>query len=278
MGIRPDRYACLPASTAFFIYLKTTACAKHFICNNTDDDRYSVSASVNSRNFWEYYTRAFRAAVIDGDVFGVMAAYNAINGVPCPADRFLLTSLLRRRWGFRGYVVSDCDAVACIYSTHHYVPTPWQAAGLAMQAGCDLNCGNTLTKYLGRAVDLELVSEADISLAVTRLLTTRFLLGEFAPPEQVPYNRIGFDVVNSPAHQKLALEAARQSIVLLKNNNNFLPQPKSDLKTVAVIGPMAGFHLGGYSGSPSIRISPLDGKIGFSIGWYRGRTGSNNIS
>ncbi|MGC9261149.1 MAG: glycoside hydrolase family 3 C-terminal domain-containing protein [Phycisphaerae bacterium] len=248
-------------------YLKTTACAKHFICNNTDDDRYSVSASVNPRNFWEYYTRAYQACARQGDVVTFMVAYNAINGVPCAADRFLLTSLLRERWGFRGYVVSDCDAVACIYSTHHYVATVPQAAALAMQAGCELNCGNTLTKYLGRAVNLELVSEADISRAVTRLLTVRFLLGEFDPPEQVPYNRIGFDVVNSPAHQALALEAARQSMVLLKNENSFLPLDKSSLRKVAVIGPLAGFHLGGYSGSPSIQISPLDG-IATALGVY----------
>lgn len=248
-------------------YLKTTACAKHFICNNTDDDRYSVSASVDPRNFWEYYTRAYQACVLEGDVFTFMVAYNAINGVPCAADRFLLTSLLRDRWGFRGYVVSDCDAVACVYSPHHYAATMPQAAALAMQAGCDLNCGNTLTKYLGRAVSLELVSEADIGRAVTHLLTVRFLLGEFDRPEQVLYNRIGFDVVNSPAHQALALEAARQSIVLLKNDDNFLPVDKASLKKVAIIGPLAGFHLGGYSGSPSIQISPLDG-IATALGVY----------
>lgn len=248
-------------------YLKTTACAKHLICNNTDDDRYSVSASVDPRSFWEYYTRAYRSCVLDADVFTFMGAYSAINGIPCCADRFLLTGLLRNRWGFRGYVTSDCDAIACIYNPHHYVATFPQAAALAIQAGCDLNCGNTLTKYLGRAVSLELVSEADIGLSVTRLLTARFLLGEFAPPEQVPYNRIGFDVVNSPAHQALALDAARQSMVLLKNDADFLPLDKSSLKKVAVIGPLAGFHLGGYSGSPSIRISPLDG-IATALGVY----------
>ncbi len=240
-------------------YLKTTACAKHFICNNTDDDRTWVSAPVNARSFWEYYTQAYRACVLDADVFTFMSAYSAINGVPCSADRFLLTSLLRVRWGFRGYVTSDCDAVYNIFNPHHYVPTLHQAAALAMQAGCDLNCGDTMPKHLGKAVADELVSEADISRAVTRLLTTRVLLGDFDPPKSVPYNTIGFDVVDSPAHRKLALDAARQSIVLLKNNNNFLPLPKSDLKTVAVIGPTAGFHLGGYSGSPFVRISPYVG-------------------
>ena len=240
-------------------YLKTTACAKHFICNNTDDDRMEVSASVDARSFWEYYTRAYRACVTDAGVFTVMSAYNAVNGVPCSADRFLLTSLLRDRWGFRGYVTSDCDAVYNIYNPHHYVPTLHQAAALAMQAGCDLNCGDTYQKHLAKAVDLELLSEADISRAVTRLLTARCLLGLFDPPERVAYNRITFDVVDSPAHRALAVEAARQSLVLLKNDNNFLPLDKSALKKVAVIGPLAGFHLGGYSGQPTVQISPLEG-------------------
>ncbi|MCL5946007.1 MAG: glycoside hydrolase family 3 C-terminal domain-containing protein [Planctomycetes bacterium] len=240
-------------------YLKTTACAKHFVCYNDDATCQTISVSVDPRSFWEYYTRAFRACLVHGDVFTFMSAYSSLNGIPCSADRFLLTSLLRRRWGFRGYVVSDCDAVYNIFGTHHYVPTLHQAAALAMQAGCDLNCGDTMPKHLGKAVADELVSEADISRAITRLLTARVLLGEFDPPKSVPYNTIGFDVVNSPAHQALALEAARQSIVLLKNDHQFLPLDQSVLKKVAVIGPMAGFHLGGYSGSPSIRISPLDG-------------------
>ena len=241
-------------------YLKTTACAKHFICNNTDDDRTSVSASVSPRNFWEYYTRAYRACVSDADVFTFMSAYNSINGIPCSADRFLLTNLLRDRWGFRGYVTSDCDAVYNIFNPHHYVPTLHQAAAVAMQAGCDLNCGDTMSKHLGKAVSDELVSEADISRAVTRLLTVRVLFGEFDSPESVPYNTISFDVVDSPAHRELALDAARQSIVLLKNDNNFLPLQKSELKTVAVVGPMGGAcHLGGYSGSPFVHISPYAG-------------------
>ncbi len=241
-------------------YLKTTACAKHFICNNTDDDRTSVSASVSPRNFWEYYTRAYRTCALDADVFTFMSAYSAINGVPCSADRFLLTSLLRDRWGFRGYVTSDCDAIYNIFNPHHYLPTLHQAAAAAVQAGCDLNCGNTLPKHLGRAVADQLVSDSDISRAITRLLTVRVLFGEFDSPQSVPYNSISFDMVDSPAHRALALKAARESIVLLKNDNNFLPLQKSDLKTVAVIGPTAGqCHLGGYSGSPFVRISPYDG-------------------
>ncbi len=241
-------------------YLKTTACAKHFICNNTDDDRQSVSATVDPRNFWEYYTRAYRTAVMDGGVFTVMGAYNAINGTPCCADHFLLTELLRRRWGFRGYVTSDCDAIYNIFNPHHYAKTLPQAAADAIHAGCELNCGNTLQKYLPQAVKQGLVTEAEISQAVIRILTARFLLGEFDSPSRVPYHNISFDVVNSPAHQALALEAARQSMLLLKNDKDFLPLDKAKLKTIAVIGPMAGqTHLGQYSGGTAESVSPLQG-------------------
>ncbi len=240
-------------------YLKTTACAKALICNNTENNRHRADASVDSRSFREYYTRAYRACIIDGDVFTMMGAYNAINGVPCCADHFLLTHLLRDRWGFRGYVVSDCDAIANIVNGHHYVPTLPQAAALGIQAGCDQNCGDTFQQHLRRAVDLNLVSAADISRAVVRALTVRFLLGEFDRAETVPYSSISMDVVDSPAHRHLALEAARQSVVLLKNENHLLPLNPAKLQSVAVIGPTAGFEAGSYAGFPAVHVSPLDG-------------------
>jgi beta-glucosidase len=241
-------------------YLKTTACAKHFICNNTEGDRIRTSASVDARSFWEYYTRAFRATVIEGDVFTLMGAYNAINGVPCCANHFLLTDLLREQWGFRGYVVSDCGAISCIREPHHYAATLPIAAAMAVSAGCDMDCGDTLQRNLKSAVDQELISEEDIGTAVTRLLTVRVLLGLFDSPEKVPYTQIPFAVVDSPAHRALALEAARQSLVLLKNDSEFLPLDKTTLKKIAVIGPLAGSPiLCGYSGSPSVQISPYQG-------------------
>ncbi len=240
-------------------YLKTGVCAKHYICNNTEDDRFSVSAPVDARSFWEYYSRPFHSCVTQGDVYTVMSAYSAINDVPCTANHFLLTELLRERWGFDGYVVSDCDAVACISQNHHYVPTLHEAAALGITAGCDLNCGGTYQQHLAKAVELELVSEEEIGRAVARVLTARVLLGEFDHPDSVPYSSIPFSVCNSDAHQKLALEAARQTITLLKNEKNMLPLETAGLKTVAVIGPTADFHLGGYSGSPSVRISPIQG-------------------
>lgn len=272
----PGEDPCLAATLAVQIirgmqgddsnYLKTTACSKHFICNNTDDDRTQISASVDPRNFWEYYTRAYRATVIEGDVFSVMGAYSSLNGIPCCASHFLLTELLRDRWGFRGYVTSDCDAIDNIYDPHHYAANKAIASAMAVSAGCDLNCGGTLQRNLKDAVNQELIGEEEIGLAVTRIMTVRYLMGLFDPPGKVPYKKISFDMVDSQSHRDLALEAARQSIVLLKNDSNFLPLNKSGLKKVAVIGPLAGIcHLGGYSGTPTVRISPREG-IANSLG------------
>ena len=241
-------------------YLKTTACSKHFICNNTDADRTRISGDPDQRSFWEFYTRAYRATIFEADVFSFMSAYSSMNGVPCSASHFLLTDLLRRRWGFRGYVTSDCDAVANIYDPHHYAATLPIASAMAVEAGCDLDCGSTLPKYLKDAVNQELISEEEISRAVTRLFTVRHLLGLFDAPEKVPYTKITMAAVDSPAHRDLALKAARQSLVLLKNDAQFLPLDKAALKKIAVIGPLSDLcHLGGYSGAPTVHVSPYQG-------------------
>lgn len=241
-------------------YLKTVICGKHFICNNTEDDRFHISATVDPRSFWEYYTRAYKAAVTEGDIFSFMGAFNALNGVPCCADHRLLTDILRHRWGFRGYVISDCGAVGDICSQHHYVATLPEASAVAIKAGCDLTCGDNPPRHLSKAYQLGLVSEQVIAEAVTRAFTARALLGEFNADGAPPFNNISKSVINSPAHQMLAVEASRKSVVLLKNENNFLPLDRSKLSKVAVIGPMANnCHRGGYSGACWVHVSPLDG-------------------
>jgi len=243
-------------------YLKTTACAKHFIANDTEDDRHSTSATVDPRSFWEYYTRGFEACVRDGHVFTVMSSYNAMNGIPTTASRFLLTDVLRKRWGFRGYVVSDCMAIYNICHNHHFVPTDAEAAALAVNAGCDICCGHTRTlqRFLGQAVEEMLISESVLDQSLIRSFTGRVVLGEFDPQDQIPYDKISVSCLESPAHQALAREMALQSIVLFKNQDNALPLDKSKLKKVAVIGPMADTcHLGNYSGKPEFRVSPLQG-------------------
>lgn len=241
-------------------YLKTICCAKHFIGNDTEDDREISSSTIDPRSFWEYYTRGFEACVRDGHVFTVMSSYNAVNGIPTTANRALLTGLLRDRWGFRGYVVSDCDAVEDIFDHHHFVASFVEAAALAVNAGCDINCGQTLQRYLGKAVEGMLVTEATVDHSLVRSITGRVLLGEFDPPESNPYSSTPISCLESPAHRELAREAARQSIVLFKNDHKMLPLDKNNIKKLAVIGPMAdACHLGNYSGSPNDRVSPLRG-------------------
>jgi beta-glucosidase len=241
-------------------YLKTISCAKHFICNETDTDRDYADAAPDRRSFWEYYVRGFEACVREGQVFSVMSAYNSLWGVPCSASSFLLTEVLRKRWGFKGYVVSDCDAIADIYTTHHYVETAHEAAALAIKAGSDLNCGGTYSQHLMKAVEEKLVSEEAIRQALVRVLTGRVLLGEFDAPESTPWSSLTPEILEGKRHRDLARKAARESLVLLKNEGNLLPLDKGSLKRVAVIGPMASScHLGGYSGRATYLVSPYGG-------------------
>jgi beta-glucosidase len=241
-------------------YLKTIACAKHFIGNETDSDRHVISATVDPRSFWEYYARVFETAVTQGRVCTVMSSYNSLNGVPTSCNRFLLTDTLRNRWGFQGYVVSDCDAVEDITKTHKFVPTLEEAAALAVNAGCDINCGTTYQNHLAMAVDQMLLSESAIDQSVIRSLTGRVLLGNLDPPDQNPYNNIPISCLESESHRELALEAARQSIVLFRNNGNLLPLDRTKIRKIAVIGPMADVcNLGDYCGTSFNLTSPLRG-------------------
>ena len=241
-------------------YLKTIACAKHFACNDTDTDRNYADAAPDRRSFWEYYMRGFEACVREGRVFSVMSAYNSLWGIPCSASPFLLTDTLRKRWGFKGYVVSDCDAIADIYRTHHYAETPEEAAALAIKAGSDLNCGRTFSQFLMKAVEEKLLSEEATRNALVRVLTGRVLLGEFDAPEAVPWSGLTAKILEGKEHRELAREAACQSLVLLRNEGNLLPLDKQNLKRIALIGPMASAcHLGGYSGRATYLVSPYGG-------------------
>ncbi len=243
-------------------FLKTICCAKHFIANDTEDDRQKTSATVDPRSFWEYYSRSFEYCVREGRVFTVMCSYNAMNGIPTPANPFLLTDLLRKRWGFRGYVVSDCDAVADIVRTHHFVPSYAEASALAVNAGCDINCGDTLQEHLGEAVRKMLISEETIDHSLVRSLTGRILLGNLDPESDNPYHGIAISCREDRAHRELCREIGRQSTVLFKNEHQTLPLDSSGIKKLAVIGPLAEFcYLGNYSGRPTHRVSPLDGML-----------------
>ncbi len=265
-------------------YLKTIACAKHFIANDTENDREVTSASVDSRSFWEYYSRGFEASVRAGHVFTVMSSYNSLNGIPTSANAFLLTDLLRKEWGFRGYVVSDCDAIEDIFDSHHFATSYVEAAALAINAGSSINCGDTLQKYLGSAVDQMLVGNEALDEALIRAFTGRFLLGEFDATDQNPYHVIPVDCLESQEHLALARETARQAIVLFKNDNGTLPLDKQHLKRIAVIGPMADVcQLGNYAGHSLSRISPLRGirqHLGIAEGaeYYRPAADTTDLS
>ena len=240
-------------------YLKLVATPKHFAVNNEEAIRHSGSADVDERQLREYYLSQFQACVEEGKAWSVMGAYNRVNDVPCCANTKLLDDILRKDWGFKGYVVSDCGAIQDMVTGHHFFKTPEEAAAAGIKAGCDLNCGQVYQKYLRSAVEQGLVTEGDIDRALGRLLEARFKLGMFDPPERVPFAKIPINVVDSPKHRQLALQVARESIVLLKNEDYFLPLSKN-LKNILVVGPNASsLQFGNYSGQASRAVSPLEG-------------------
>lgn len=242
-------------------YLKAAACAKHYaVHSGPENGRHYFNAVASPRDLWDTYLPAFEALVTEAKVEAVMGAYNRTNGEPCCASPTLLEEILRQRWGFQGHVVSDCWAIDDIFKHHRVVETAEEAVALAVNAGCDLECGCAYGALVG-AVEQGLIDEPTIDRAVTRLMTTRFRLGLFDPDEAVPYAAIPYSVNDSAEHAALALRTARESMVLLKNEAGFLPLPKT-LKRVAVIGPNADdLHvlLGNYNGTPSNPVTPLAG-------------------
>ncbi len=241
-------------------YLKVVSTPKHYaVHSGPEPERHSFDAKATERDLRETYLPAFRATVLEGRAEGVMCAYNRTNGEPACANKYL-TDVLRREWSFKGHVVSDCGAIEDIYKGHGFVKTEAEASALAVKAGTDLSCGGEY-KSLIQAVRDGLITEAEINVSLKRLMTARFRLGMFDPPELVPYSRIQLSENDSPAHRRLALEAARESIVLLKNADKTLPFSKA-AKTIAVIGPNAdapGVLLGNYNGQPSESTTPLQG-------------------
>lgn len=240
-------------------YLKTVSTPKHFIANNEEERRHTGSSDVDMRSLYEYYLPAYRQAVIEGKAYSIMGAYNELNQVPCNANSFLLTDLLRRQWDFAGFVVTDCGAINDMLYGHHFFKTGAEAVARSIRAGCDMSCGQEYREYLQEALDLGLLEEKDLDQALERVLSARFRLGDFDPPERVPYATISKEKINCLEHRELAYEAAQKTIVLLKNDG-ILPLKKDKVKSIAVIGPNAAeAQLGIYSGFPNIQISPLEG-------------------
>ena len=242
-------------------YLKTVATIKHFaVHSGPEPARHGFNAVTDEHDLRDMYLPQFEMAIRLGKPYSVMCAYNRYNGEACCGSPGLLKDILRNEWGFEGYVVSDCEAITDIYQHHKIVSSPEEAASLAVKAGTDLECGNVYL-HLKEAVAKNLITEKEIDTAVKRLFYARFKLGMFDPAEKVKYAQIPYTTVDSKEHQALALDAARKSIVLLKNEKGILPL-KKDVGTVAVIGPNADqwlMLLGNYNGVPSRAITPLQG-------------------
>lgn len=242
-------------------YLKLVATPKHFAVHSGPEAlRHQFDAQVSAKDLRETYLPAFRDCVVEGGAQSVMAAYNRTNGEPCSGSRTLLTRILREEWDFKGYVVSDCGAIEDFHAHHSITQTPAQSAAMAVRSGCDLECG-CVFPALVEASRQGLISEAEIDRALARLLRARFRLGMFDRQEDVPYSKIPYGKVDCKDHRTLALEAARESIVLLKNQDAFLPL-KKDLGCIAVIGPHADERevlLGNYNGLPSRSVTLLEG-------------------
>jgi beta-glucosidase len=245
-------------------YLKAIASPKHFVANNSEFNRHDGTSNVSERWLREYYFPAYKACFTEGGAYATMCAYNRVNSVPACGHEWLLKQVLREEWGFEGYVVSDCGAISDMVHQHKYSENQIQAVAQAVKAGMDLECEwggdeqQLFDKYLIKAVKNGYLEEKYIDRNVTNLMKARIRLGEFDPPENIPYTNISKDVIESAEHRNLALRAARESIILLKNDNNLLPLSK-ETKSVAVIGPNAdNAVLGSYSGKPSRRISVLE--------------------
>jgi beta-glucosidase len=248
-------------------YLKVVSTPKHFAANNEEHNRFKLKPKISEQWLRDYYLLSFKALIEEGKATSIMGAYNAIFDIPCCHNKMLLTDILRNEWGFTGYAVTDCGGVAhALPYAHNYVKLPTQAAASSINAGIDLECGPIFRKgFLEKAVNKGLVSEQRLNEAVSNVLRARFRLGMFDPPENNPYSKIPFSIVGCEKHSNLALQTARESIVLLKNDPinglKLLPIDKNKLKSIAVVGPNANIaQFGDYSGLPlNPPIDPLQG-------------------
>jgi beta-glucosidase len=252
-------------------YFKVVATAKHFaVHSGPEPSRHSDNFNPSSRDLNETYLPAFRAAMTEGKAYSLMCAYNSVSGSPACANEDLMVKTLRGEWKFQGYIVSDCGAIRDIYNGHRYKPNAMEASAIAVKMGTDLTCGNEYAGAAGgpfsagalvSAVQNGLITEGEINRSVERLFIARIKLGMFDPPERVPFSKIPYSVNDSEAHRKLALEAARKSIVLLKNENLILPL-KASVRKIAVLGPSADDPvalLGNYNGFSQRIVPPLEG-------------------
>ena len=242
-------------------YLKAAACAKHFaVHSGPEKDRHTFNAVVSRQDLYTTYLPAFKKLVTEAKVEAVMGAYNRTLGEPCCASQLLLTDILRGEWSFEGHVVSDCGALSDIHNSHKVTRDAAESAALALKAGCDIGC-DCVYDSLEEAIRRGLIRETDIDQALSRTILTRFKLGLFDPPEMVPYSSTPMSVVGCDQHRALARQAARQSMVMLKNKGNILPVGKQ-VNSIFVTGPGAAsldILLGNYNGLSDSLVSLMEG-------------------
>ncbi|MEM9857805.1 MAG: glycoside hydrolase family 3 C-terminal domain-containing protein, partial [Bacteroidota bacterium] len=242
-------------------YFKLIATPKHYaVHSGPEPERHRFNAVASDKDLYETYLPHFREAIQEGGAYSIMSAYNRFNGESCSAHPRLLNEILREEWGFEGVVVSDCGAVRDIFEYHKIVDSKEEAAAIALVSGCDLNCGDYY-QFLSGALEQNLITEEDIDVGLRRILLARFKLGMFDPEVEVPYASIPMETVNSKENQALALLAAKESLVLLKNDDELLPI-SDEIKNIAVIGPNANdidVLLGNYNGRPFNITTPYQG-------------------
>ena len=245
-------------------YLKTAACAKHFaVHSGPEKERHTFNAIVTKRELYDTYLPAFKKLVTEAKVEAVMGSYNRLLGEVCCASKLLIEDILRGEWGFQGHFVSDCWALQDFHLNHKVTKDAAETVALALQRGCDLGCDHVFSE-IPESISRGLITEADVDRALERTLGTRFKLGMFDPPEDVPFTAISADVVACAKHRQLAYHAATEAVVLLKNKDNILPIKPSTRK-IFVTGPTATSMevlLGNYYGFNDQMVTLLEGFTG----------------
>lgn len=246
-------------------YLKTSATAKHFaVHSGPEAERDRFDAKVDEKDLRETYLYAFHELVGAG-VESVMSAYNRVNGVPNSINKMLLTDILRKEWGFKGHVVTDCGALDDVYLTHKTLPTGVEVAAAALKAGINLDCSSVLQNDGLKAIQQKLLTEKDVNQALSAILRTEFKLGFYDEPKLNPYHNYGADSIHNADHLNLARKVAQQSMVLLKNDKNILPLTKANVSSIMVVGPNAASldaMVANYHGTSSKVINFVEGITG----------------
>ncbi|HEX3385546.1 MAG TPA: glycoside hydrolase family 3 N-terminal domain-containing protein, partial [Mucilaginibacter sp.] len=244
-------------------HLKASATAKHFVVHSGPEaTRDHFDAVVGEKDFRETYLYAFHALVSGAHVESVMSAYNSVNGVPNSVNKMLLTDILRKEWGFKGHVVTDCGALDDVFDAHKYLSGPVETAAAAIKAGINLDCSTVLQNDVIKAIQQGLLTEKEVDERLFELLRTEFKLGFYDDPNSNPYHAYGADSVHNAPHIALARKIAQQSMVLLKNSNNVLPLDKNKYPSMMIIGPNAAAFdpmIGNYHGVTTRVVNFVDG-------------------